>query len=91
MGNNIKMWAYLQEEADLINNTRRCKFLPQAYIPSNIICTTDLGKAIDGSEMILIVTPSKAVRETIKSLKICNKSKIIICSKDLKRNTIYVK
>ena len=46
MGNNIKMWAYLQEEADLINNTRKCKFLPQAYIPSNIICTTDLEKAM---------------------------------------------
>ena len=86
MGNNIKMWAYLQEEADLINNTRKCKFLPQAYIPSNIICTTDLEKAIDGSEMILIVTPSKAVRETIKKFKkYVTNQEIIICSKDLKK------
>ena len=30
MNNNIKMWAYLQEEADSINKTRKCKFLPQA-------------------------------------------------------------
>ena len=90
MGNNIKMWAYLQEEADLINNTRKCKFLPQAYIPSNIICTTDLEKAIDGSEMILIVTPSKAVRETIKKFKkYVTNQEIIICSKGFEKETLY--
>ena len=90
MGNNIKMWAYLQEEADLINDTRKCKFLPQAYIPSNIICTTDLEKAIDGSEMILIVTPSKAVRETIKKFKkYVTNQEIIICSKGFEKETLY--
>ena len=53
MGNNIKMWAYLQEEADLINNARKCKFLPQAYIPSNIICTTDFKEAILETDIML--------------------------------------
>ena len=41
------MWAYLQEEADLINNDRKCKLLPNAEIPENIknkaidVCSSD--------------------------------------------------
>lgn len=90
MNNNIKMWAYLQEEADLINKTRKCKFLPQAYIPSNIICTTNFEEAIKDSEMLLIATPSKAVRETLAKCKqyITNQS-IIICSKGFEKETLY--
>ncbi len=90
MNNKIKMWAYLQEEADIINNKKRCKFLPNAKIPENITCTTDFEEAIKDSEMILIVTPSKAVRETLKKCKkyITNQS-IIICSKGFEKETLY--
>ena len=27
-GHKIKIWSYEKEEADLINNQRKCKFLP---------------------------------------------------------------
>ena len=46
MGNNIKMWAYLQEEADLINNEKKCKFLPLATIPDGVFCSTDFKTVI---------------------------------------------
>ena len=90
LGHNIKIWSYLKEEADMINNEKKCKFLPKANIPQNIVCTTDFKEAIDGSEMILIVTPSKAVRETIVKCKqyIANQP-IIICSKGFEKETLY--
>lgn len=90
LGHNIKIWSYLKEEADIINNEKKCKFLPNAIIPKNIICTTSFKEAIDGSEMILIVTPSKAVRETITKCKefITNQS-IIICSKGFEKKSLY--
>ena len=69
LGHNVKVWSFMQEEADLINNEKKCKFLPQAVIPDGVLCTTDFKEAIDGTEMILIVTPSKFVRETIKKFK----------------------
>ena len=37
-GNNIKIWSFLEEERDLINNEKKCKFLPNAVIPDNIEC-----------------------------------------------------
>ena len=90
LGNNIKMWSYKQEEADMINNERKCKFLPNAYIPKNIKCTTDFEEAILGTEMILIVTPSKAVRETVsKFRKYVANQQVIICSKGFEKGTLY--
>ena len=65
LGNNVKMWSFSEEEAELINNQKKCKFLPEATMPQNIICTTDFKTAIEETEMLLIVTPSKFVRETI--------------------------
>lgn len=90
LGNNVKMWSFLQEEADLINNEKKCKFLPQATISDNVFCTTDFKTAIEDTEMILIVTPSKFVRETIKKFKqYVTNQYIIICSKGFEESTLY--
>lgn len=90
LGHNVKVWSYVQEEADLINNERKCKFLPQAVVPKNVYCTTDFKEAIEGTEMLLIVTPSKFVRETIKKFKqYVTNQKIIICSKGFEEGTLY--
>lgn len=89
-GHNVKVWSFAKEEADLINNERKCKFLPQAIIPEGVYCTTDFKDAIEGTEMILIVTPSKFVRETIKKFKqYVTNQQIIVCSKGLEEGTLY--
>ncbi len=90
LGNNIKIWSYKKEEADMINNKRKCMFLPNVIIPDNIICTTDFKNAIEDTEMILIVTPSRAVRETVRKFKkyVVNQQ-IIICSKGFEKETLY--
>lgn len=90
LGHNIKMWSYMQEEANMINNERKCKFLPNAYIPNNITCTTDFEEVIDDSEIILVATPSKAVRDTVKKFKnYVTDQPIIICSKGFEKGTLY--
>lgn len=89
-GHNVKVWSFAQEEADLINNERKCKFLPQAVVPEGVLCTTDFKEAIEGTEMLLIVTPSKFVRETIKKFKqYVTDQEIIICSKGFEEGTLY--
>lgn len=89
-GNSIKIWSYTKEETDYINNERKCKFLPNAKIPKNVICTTDFKQAIEGTEMILLVTPSKAVRQTLKECKeYITVQPIVICSKGFEKETLY--
>lgn len=89
-GYNIKMWAYLEEEANLINNQRKCKFLPNVLIPDSISCFTDFKNAIQNTEIVLLVTPSQAIRTTIKQCKkYITNQQIIICSKGFEKLTLY--
>lgn len=89
-GNNVKLWSFSKDEADLINKERKCKFLPLATIPENVFCTTDFKEAIEGTTMLLIVTPSKFVRETVKKFKqYVTNQQIIICSKGFEESTLY--
>ena len=88
-GNNIKVWSFLDEEKDLINNERKCKFLPNVEIPDNIICSTDFEEVIKDTEFILHVTPSKFTRDIFKQYKefVGNKP-VIICSKGFEKESL---
>jgi len=90
LGNNVKMWAFLQEEADNININRSCKFLSGIIINKNIKAYTDIKETIQNSEIILHVTPSKFVRETIKRYKqYVTNQPIIMCAKGFETETLY--
>ena len=90
MGNNIKIWSFDKTEADLINNEKRCKFLPNIKLPENIKCSLEYEEVIKNSEIILHVTPSKFTRNTVKQYKkyITNQP-IIICGKGFESETLY--
>lgn len=89
MGNKIKIWSFSEEEANTLNTERKCKFLPEAIIDENITCYTDMKTVIDGSDIILHVTPSKFVRETIKKYeKYVTNQPVIMCSKGFEAETL---
>lgn len=90
MGHKVRLWSYSKDEADMINNEHKCKFLPMATIPETVECTTDIKEAVTGSEMILHVTPSKFTRETVKKYKeYLENQPIILCSKGFESSTLY--
>lgn len=88
LGNNIKIWSYSADECDMINKEKICKFLPNARIPENVLCTTDFQKALENSEIVFHVTPSQVVRTTAKQYKkyITNQP-VIMCSKGFEKDT----
>ena len=89
LGNNIKIWSFLEEERDLINNDKKCKFLPNLTLPQGIMCSTDFKEVIEGADFILHVTPSKFTRDTFKQYKqYVGKTPIIICSKGFEKETM---
>lgn len=89
LGNKVKIWSFLQEEADLINNDKKCKFLPDITIPEGIYCTTSYEEAIKDTEIVLHVTPSKFTRNTVKEYKkyITNQT-VVICTKGFEKETL---
>ena len=90
LGNEVRLWSYSEEEANLINEYRKCKFLPDAIIPENVTCTMSYEEAIWGTDMVLHVTPSKAVRETVLGYKqYITSQPVIMCSKGFEATTLY--
>lgn len=88
LGHNIKIWSFLEEEANLINNEHKCKFLPEITIPNNIVATQNFEECLKDADYVFHVTPSKAVRETVKNYKkYVNGKPIIMCSKGFERET----
>ena len=89
LGNKIKIWSFSEEEKDLINNEKKCKFLPNVKLPEGIECTTSYKEAIEGSELILHVTPSKFTRNIVKGYKqYVTNQPIVICSKGFEADTL---
>lgn len=89
LGNKVKLWSFSEPEKDLINNEKRCKFLPNVEIPEGIECTTSYEEAINGSDFIIHVTPSKFTRDVVKEYKkYVTNQPIVICSKGFEKDTM---
>lgn len=89
-GNKVNIWSFDQKEADLINNEKKCIFLPEITILDNITCYTNFEDTIQNSEIILHVTPSKFVRNILKQYKyLVNNQPIIMCAKGFEKDTLY--
>ncbi len=57
----VVMWAYEKAVAVSINDQHEnIEFLPGIQLPPNIIATNTLKEAVDGSDVVILSTPSKA-------------------------------
>lgn len=89
IGHNVKIWSFTEEEKNLINFEHKCKFLPKAIIPENVYCTNSLEEAINGTDIVLHVTPSKFTRDIVNKYKKYIKDQvIIICSKGFEKESL---
>ncbi len=88
-GNKVKIWSFNEEEKNLINNEKKCVFLPNAEIPDGVECSQDFKEVLEGAELVLHVTPSKFVRSTIKQYRefVKEDQMIIMCSKGFEAET----
>lgn len=88
-GNEVKIWSFLQEETDLMNHEKKCKFLPNVTIPESIVCSTSYEEVIKDSDFILHVTPSKFTRQIVREYKeYVTDQPILICSKGIEKDTL---
>lgn len=88
-GHEVKIWSYAEEEKNIINNEKRCKFLPEATIPDGITCYTDYESVVKDADIILVVTPSSAIRKTLSDIKnlVTENQVFVLCSKGMEADT----
>lgn len=89
MGHIVKIWSFAEEEANLINKEKKCVFLPEITIPDNVTCYTNFEEALEDTDLIIHVTPSKFVRNILKQYKhLVNEQPIVMCAKGFERETL---
>ena len=89
MGNAVKVWSFTEEEKNLINNERKCMFIPDMVLNEKIYCSNDVVEVVKDADYIFHVTPSKVTRNVFKQYKDYVKNKpIVICSKGLENATL---
>ena len=90
LGHKVKLWAFSEDDMKTIVEKRECKFLTNIKIPDSVEVTLDYKEAIEGTDMIIHVTPSKFVRENVqKYKKYVTNQPIIMCSKGFELSTLY--
>ena len=79
----------MEEERDIINNEKKCKFLPGLKLPDNIYCSTDFEEVIKDTDFIIHVTPSKFTRNIFRQYKnLVENRPIIICGKGFEKESL---
>ena len=69
-GNKVTVWSIVKEEIDMLNEKREhVDKLPGVPLPSDMIFTTDLEKAIKGKKVLVLAVPSVFTRGTANKMK----------------------
>ncbi len=77
-GHEVCLYGRVEDNTEMIRETKSHPFLPGINIPSEIDITTNLAEAVE-NEYLVIAVPSPYIREFIsKIVNITNKDKIII-------------
>ncbi|MDR0270292.1 NAD(P)H-dependent glycerol-3-phosphate dehydrogenase [Paenibacillus sp.] len=66
----VMIWSRSSEQVQEINEKHvNSRYLPEVALPVNLKATTNMEEAVAGATAVLIVAPSKAMREVSRSLK----------------------
>jgi glycerol-3-phosphate dehydrogenase (NAD(P)+) len=64
----VSLWSRRRELCDAVNTSgENARYLPGAALPKSLVCTDDLGEAIDGAGMIVFVVPSHGTRDVARA------------------------
>lgn len=78
-GHGVRLWARRAEQIEEINSKHTNeRYLPNITLPNEIVGYTDLEKAVEDAEAIVIVVPTKAMRETVARLAKVLKEKVMV-------------
>ena len=67
-GNEVTLWSYQEAESRVLRENRENPMLKGVPLPPGLALTSDLN-GVRGCAMVVLATPSFAVRTTARSLK----------------------
>lgn len=87
-GHDVTLWSYAESEAKVLRETGENPMLKGVVLPNALNLTSDM-TCVQGCGVVVIATPSFAVRETARKLKTLLKpgSVIVSVSKGIEKDT----
>ncbi len=92
-GHDTWLWARDAQVACAINaEHRNPRYLTECTLPENLIATSDLSAAVDGAAGVVVVTPSKTLRDVSAALAplVGASTPILICTKGVEQGTGFI-
>ncbi|RVV96739.1 NAD(P)-dependent glycerol-3-phosphate dehydrogenase [Mesobaculum littorinae] len=89
-GRNVIVWGRDADTvADIAQNRRNTKYLGDTELPEGIEATTDMAHALQGAQAVMVVTPSKTLREVCSQMRPhLNKGvPVALCAKGIEAHT----
>lgn len=88
-GHHVTLWSAFAQESDRLRQTRENPLLPGVVLPEDLVCTAELS-SVATADMVVLATPSFAVRETAGKLKglLRPAAPVVIVSKGIERDTL---
>jgi glycerol-3-phosphate dehydrogenase (NAD(P)+) len=88
-GNDVVLWGHNPERAEQLRATREnAGYLPGVTLPASIHVTSDLADCAD-AEVVVVVTPSTAVRTTLQQARlfIAKEAVLLSCTKGIEHGS----
>ena len=87
----VRIWEFVGERASAMKKRRENKdMLPGIHIPEDITITADMKEATGGADVVLLVVPSHAMRDTATLLRPLLKGdeRLVIATKGIEEKTL---
>lgn len=87
---DVRLWTHRNEQAEIINATHKNEKYLDVEIPEQIHATSDLKNAINDVSAIILVVPTKAIRDVCRQLNglLTHKVTIIHASKGIEPESL---
>lgn len=90
-GKKVWLWSHRQGQAEELERTRENKrYLPGCKLPDSVRVTADIGRAVSGHSLIVMVVPSHVYREVFTSLVpyLDNNGTLVSATKGIENDTL---
>lgn len=80
-GNPTVLWSHRRDHADAINaEHENARYLRGVKLPTNLRATGDLEESLRGAELVVVVVPSHAFRDTVRDARPFIPAEALLCS-----------
>jgi glycerol-3-phosphate dehydrogenase (NAD(P)+) len=90
-GHEVKLWAYEPDVVETINQRREnLRFLGGHSLSQSLEAVGDIGRAVDGAELVTLATPSHVLRRIVKSAasSLPRGAPLVVATKGIENGTL---